>query len=228
MVVADLLARGVGAQRLVQRSTPSSGGVCSALRVSHVRARRHAADPAARGGGQPGERRQARSRRRRAAARSGHRAQPAHRGVRRESRPRGPVAGRGDVGSDSCHRRTVSGSSTPIRRSTRASSRSSSPTAPASCGRSFRRASRRCRRSPIASTSSTPMRNRRMAVSDVILGRVSHVPIITIAVPIVACERRRGRGGRRLARSVEVRALRRRLPDAGRRAHHRSSISTIA
>ena len=35
------------------------------------------------------------------------------------------------------------------------------------------------------------MRHRRMAVSDVILGRLSHVPIVTIAVPIV-----RATGGR--------------------------------
>ena len=68
VVVADLLASGAAAQRLVQRSGPRRTAPPEHARLSRVRARRHAADPAARGRGQPAERRQARSRRRRAAA----------------------------------------------------------------------------------------------------------------------------------------------------------------
>ena len=50
--------------------------------------------------------------------------------------------------------------------------------------RSSRRATPSRRRSAIASTSSAPCGRGRLAISDVILGRLSYVPIVTIAVPI--------------------------------------------
>ena len=64
------------------------------------------------------------------------------------------------------------------------------------------------------------MRTGRLAVSDVILGRLSHVPIVTIAVPLFdAAGAIAGVAGGSLDLS-QVRAVRRGLPDAARRAHH--------
>jgi hypothetical protein len=146
--------------------------------------------------------------------------------LRRRSRARGAVAGRGArrpatiAGGPAAARRTAT------TKSTRASSRSSSPIAPAWCSEIF----------PPRDSESPPIsdreyfidavQSRRMAISDVILGRLSHVPIVTIAVPIVECGTRSpaSPAARSTCRSSSVR---RRLPDAAD-AQITVSISTRA
>ena len=139
------------------------------------------------------------------------------------------IAGRGAVGPTARLRGPPAADRRSIRRSTRASSRSSPPIARGIVREIF----------PLARTAATPpitdrqyfidaMQNRRMAVSDVILGRLSHVPIVTIAVPIVHADGDvAGVAGGSLDLSKFERFVGdfRTLADA---RHHGRSISTIA
>ena len=64
---------------------------------------------------------------------------------------------------------------------------------------------------------SDAVRTRRLAISEIFVGRRSHVPIVTIAVPDGHRDRPSDGRRRRFARSLEVPALRRGVPHAGRR-----------
>ena len=185
------------------------------LRLPRVRAGRHAAGAAAGRGRRADHLREAGKRRPRPPARSRERADRTHRGyvADHEHAVQALASTLADPALGPAERQRVVDRYHEIYPG---SSPSSSPIAAASSARSIRRAPH-CRRSPTANTSRPRCGTGRLAVSQVIVGRLSHVPIVTIAVPIL---RRRRVGGRRrrIARPVEVPALRRRRRDARRRA----------
>ena len=157
VVVADLLAT-FAVARKAGRARRAAGAPSPRRRVSRVRARRDGAGAGARVGGRTAVVGEAGSRRRRPPPRSGGRAQPAHRRLRRRSRAR--RASRSPPRSPACRATMRDGSSCSCATTTsiRASSPSSSPISSASSARSFRRAIPSRRRSAIASTSSTRCR----------------------------------------------------------------------
>ena len=222
VVVADLLATGAAAQRLVDADAAARRAGSAATRFTRSCSPRRCRSCVLGVGRQPADVGQAGSRRRRPPARGGDGAQPAHRRLRQRPRARRAVARRG--ARRRCRRRRAAASSCsthyhdvyPGFITLFVADRLGVGARDLSAARLASR-----RRSATASTSSTPCRPGSSRSPTSSSGRLSYVPIVTIAVPIFddagAGRRRRGR----LARPVEVRALRRGLPHAARRAHHR-------
>ena len=216
VVGGDLLARGAAVQRC---SSEAAGRTAT---PEHLRlSQRSFASPRCRSCCSPVDSHvsacQARSRGRGKAVGSGDGAQSPNRGVRHQPTPMRCNPGRAMSDSklsSSDRQRLID----PIRRSIRASCRCSPPTV-TGVQEIFPPRDSRCRHRPIASFSSTRC-GTSPTVSDVILGAdLAPAESSRSAVPIVLSD-----GGprrdRRLARSVEIRALHRRFRDACRCPDH--------